>query len=502
MKRRLFSLLTMFCLAISLTLSAGAVEYTGFSDVDSSTDYAEAIRWAAEQGYINGYPDGRFGVNDPVTRAQLAAIFYRAAGSPAASGMTRFPDVQAAAYYANAVSWAEDNSLISGYPDGHFGVNDSVTRQQVVTILWRWAGSPNASGAEYPDERAIAAYAQTAVDWSQGNHILAGRADGRFDPTSNATRAEVISALYQYMNLPSENNSSHVLVAYFSATNTTEGIAEHIGSILNGTLFEITPEQPYTSADLNYNDSDSRCSREQRDAAARPAISGSVENMEPYDIVFLGYPIWNGQAPKIISTFLERYDLSGKTIVPFCTSHSSGIGSSAANLHTLAPGANWLDGGRFAEGTDRSTVETWVNGLNLSDSVKQEPQGPVTEEHEEDAAMPQIKIEAGGQTFTATLLDNPTTRALLERLPMTVRMGELNGNEKYYYLPESLPTNSQRPGNIRAGDLMLYGSDCLVLFYESFSSGYSYTRLGNIDDPSNLVVALGRGDVDVTFKAN
>ena len=94
MKRRLFSLLTMFCLAISLTLSTGAVEYIGFSDVDSSTDYAEAIGWAAEQGYINGYPDGRFGVNDPVTRAQLAAIFYRAAGSPAASGMTRFPDVQ------------------------------------------------------------------------------------------------------------------------------------------------------------------------------------------------------------------------------------------------------------------------------------------------------------------------------------------------------------------------------------------------------------------------
>ena len=292
------------------------------------------------------------------------------------------------------------------------------------------------------------------------------------------------------------------IVAYFSATNTTERIAEHIGSILNGTLYEITPEQPYTSADLNYNDSDSRSIREQRDAAARPAISGSVENMEQYDIVFLGYPIWNGQAPKIISTFLESHDLSGKTIVPFCTSHSSGIGSSAANLHTLATDANWLNGSRFAEGTDCSTVETWVNGLNLSDSVKQEPQGPADEEHEEDAVMPQIKIEAGGQTFTATLLDNPTTRALLERLPMTVSMGELNGNEKYYYLPESLPTNSQRPGNIRAGDLMLYGSDGLVLFYESFSSGYSYTRLGNIDDLSNLVVALGRGNVDVTFKAN
>ena len=116
--------------------------------------------------------------------------------------------------------------------------------------------------------------------------------------------------------------------------------------------------------------------------------------------------------------------------------------------------------------------------------------------------MPKLKIEANGHIFTATLLDNPTTRALLECLPMTISMGELNGNEKYYYMPDSLPTNSQRPGNIHAGDLMLYGSDCLVLFYESFSSGYSYTRLGSIDDPSGLAVALGRGSVNVTFQVD
>ena len=83
---------------------------------------------------------------------------------------------------------------------------------------------------------------------------------------------------------------------------------------------------------------------------------------------------------------------------------------------------------------------------------------------------------------------------------MTVSMGKLNGNEKYYYLPESLPANSQRPGNIHAGDLMLYGSDCLVLFYESFSSGYSYTRLGSVDDPSSLAAALGGGSVEVSFQ--
>ena len=97
-----------------------------------------------------------------------------------------------------------------------------------------------------------------------------------------------------------------------------------------------------------------------------PAISGGVDNMEQYDVIFLGYPIWWGQAPKIISTFLESYDLSGKTIVPFCTSGSSGIGSSATNLHSLAGSATWLDGQRFSGSASRSTVESWVNGLGLT----------------------------------------------------------------------------------------------------------------------------------------
>ncbi len=88
--------------------------------------------------------------------------------------------------------------------------------------------------------------------------------------------------------------------------------------------------------------------------------------MGQYDVIFLGYPIWWGQAPKIISTFLESYDLSGKTIVPFCTSGSSGVGSSATNLQSLASGATWLDGQRFSGGASRSTVETWVNGLGLT----------------------------------------------------------------------------------------------------------------------------------------
>lgn len=141
-----------------------------------------------------------------------------------------------------------------------------------------------------------------------------------------------------------------VLVAYFSCTNTTKTVAEAIhGQVSGAYLYRITPAVPYTSADLNYN-TDCRANREQNDPAARPEISGRVENIEQYDVIFIGYPIWWGQAPKIIYTFFESYDydFDGVTVIPFCTSGSSGIGSSATNLHASAPKANWKSGARIS----------------------------------------------------------------------------------------------------------------------------------------------------------
>lgn len=168
----------------------------------------------------------------------------------------------------------------------------------------------------------------------------------------------------------SSGGGNHVLVAYFSATNTTEKIAGYIADGLNADLYEIVPEVPYTSADLNYNNSSSRTTVEMNDPDSRPAISGSVSDMGQYDVVFIGYPIWWGEAPRIISTFLESYNFSGKTIIPFCTSNSSGLGSSAANLRSLADSANWLSGRRFSGSASRSTVIEWVNGLGLDVTAK------------------------------------------------------------------------------------------------------------------------------------
>ena len=159
-----------------------------------------------------------------------------------------------------------------------------------------------------------------------------------------------------------DTNSSEILVAYFSCTKHTEGVAEKIADITGGTLYEITPAIPYTAEDLNYN-ADCRANREQNDMNARPEISGNVGNMSEYEVVYLGYPIWWGEAPKIIYTFLESYDFTGKTVVPFCTSGSSGIGNSADNLHGSASGATWLSGRRFPSSPSQSEVEEWLNGL-------------------------------------------------------------------------------------------------------------------------------------------
>ena len=168
-------------------------------------------------------------------------------------------------------------------------------------------------------------------------------------------------------NTDNQDAQEHkILVAYFSATGTTKGVAEHIANGLNADIYEIVPEEAYTDADLDYNDNNSRTTIEMNDPDARPAISGSVENMEQYDIIFVGYPIWWGEAPRIVSTFMESYDFSGKTIVPFCTSGGSGIGSSASNLERLTSGATWLDGWRLNGSDSQDTVMEWVNSLDLN----------------------------------------------------------------------------------------------------------------------------------------
>lgn len=132
-------------------------------------------------------------------------------------------------------------------------------------------------------------------------------------------------------------------------------------------------------------------------------------------------------------------------------------------------------------------------------SAPAEPDRPENAASNIPASKTTLTVTAGGQEFTVTLADNESARRLMDLLPLTLDMSELNGNEKYFYLDAELPADPYQPGQINAGDLMLYGDNCLVLFYESFPSGYSYTRLGRVDDPAGLGQALGGGGVEVTF---
>lgn len=156
-------------------------------------------------------------------------------------------------------------------------------------------------------------------------------------------------------------------------------------------------------------------------------------------------------------------------------------------------------GGSGEEGNN-GTAGEGNNGSNGSNEGEQGGNENEGNESEDTPSENTVSIRVGGRTFTATLEDNETAKTFKASLPMTVTMNELNGNEKYYYLSGRLPVDSYRPGTIQAGDLMLYGSNCLVLFYETFSSSYSYTRIGKIDNPAGLAEAVGSGNVSVTFE--
>lgn len=178
----------------------------------------------------------------------------------------------------------------------------------------------------------------------------------------------IVSSVPVKENTKNEATLGKTLVAYFSATNTTQTLAEYAKEILKADIYEIVAQQPYTKADLTYY-TNGRADKEQNDPNVRPEISGNLLDMSQYDVIVLAYPIWHGQAPKIISTFLESYDFTGKTILPFCTSHSSGIGSSDNNLHALAPDAKWLSGKRFAGNTSKNVFKEWLDSIDLPETT-------------------------------------------------------------------------------------------------------------------------------------
>lgn len=168
-----------------------------------------------------------------------------------------------------------------------------------------------------------------------------------------------------------QGTGAKALVVYFSATGNTKAVAETLAGLQGADIYEIVPGQPYTDEDLNYNDRTTRATAEQNDPDARPAIQGSITDFEQYEMVYVGYPIWWGDMPRILYTFFDTYDFSGKTIAPFCTSGGSGLSGTPGTIAELESGATVLDGLHVSDataGSSESSVAEWLesNGINGS----------------------------------------------------------------------------------------------------------------------------------------
>ena len=153
-----------------------------------------------------------------------------------------------------------------------------------------------------------------------------------------------------------------VLVAYFSATGTTARAAETVARVTGGDLLAIESAEAYTAADLDWNDDTSRSTREMKDVSARPALKATDKDLTAYDVVFIGYPIWWGEAPRVVNSFVEAHDLKGKRLVPFATSGGSGVGESVEALRKAYPGLTWEDG-RLLNGAAEADVRSWTESV-------------------------------------------------------------------------------------------------------------------------------------------
>ena len=373
LKRTGVALMTL-ALISSLNLNAlAAVEDTGYADIDAGSWYADAVEYVRDNGLMSGTTATTFEPGGTTTRAMLAQILYREAGSPAVSGNDTFTDTQEGAWYADAVLWATQAGVISGYGDGRFGPNDPVSREQIAVILWRYAGSPAAQGEDFADEASISTWAADAVDWARSAGLMTGQEGNRFAPQASATRAEtaVILRAFRTMNTPETPETpaeeSNVLVVYFSATGNTERVANAIAEATGGDLFELTPADPYTDADLDWTDESSRVVREYENPEERDVALtvDTPDNWADYDVVYLGYPIWWGIAAWPVNNFVASNDFTGKTVIPFCTSSSSGLGESGQLLADLAGTGTWLEGERFRSSASQEDVTAWVVSLGL-----------------------------------------------------------------------------------------------------------------------------------------
>lgn len=284
---------------------------------------------------------------------------------------------------------------------------------------------------------------------------------------------------------PAEGDAEEakVLVAYFSRTGTTEKVAQWIQETAGGDLFQIQTVEAYPD---DYDET-LEIARREREEQARPALQTQVENMADYDVVFLGYPIWFSDMPMAVYSFLEAYDLSGKTVVPFCTSGGSGISATVGSIREQQAEATILEGlSLFNSEVDDSQeeVQAWLQGLQL-EGLESGSADVLTEEI-------RIRLTFDGGEAIAVLYDNPTTQSLLAQLPATVTGSDYAGAEKIAYFAEPLSTQDAPPGDDpEIGDVACYGPwGNLAVYYNDQVYASGLIPMGRVESGLEALGAM------------
>ena len=281
------------------------------------------------------------------------------------------------------------------------------------------------------------------------------------------------------------------LVLYYSYSGVTKSLAEYIAEDCGGTLLEVVDHGNYPRPESQTTYTYANNERSQIDNGVWPEINTTVDSFDEWDAVFICTPLWNGKMANPMLTFLHNHaaKLGNKQVALAVTSWSSGISNVVVDAHNTLPDCTFLGNPLHVNYNGRSRMaemaSEWV------ETILPEIEIPKNN---------RMRVIVGGKTFLATIDDSATGEAFMNLLPMTIDMTELNGNEKYYYLSNNLPQNASNPGTIHAGDIMLYGSSCVVLFYKTFNTSYSYTRIAWMDDPTGLAEAVGSGRATVTFE--
>ena len=394
MKKALSILLTA-ALALSLALPALAAP-SGFTDVPEDAPYAEAVAYVRDRGIMNGTAETTFDPSGTVTRGQLAAILYRASGSPTVENAVFFNDVTPGMYYADASAWAAANGYVNGYEDGSFRGGNPVTRQQTAAILWRMAGSPD-SGAEagFTDREIVSQYAGTAVDWAYEQGIVSLSDGETFAPGAPAERSRMAVTLMRYLQWAEENdtgtatsnNAGGALVVYFAVAENSDVDAVSSASVISagdprgypkfvadviaertgGTLFSIRTE----TRDPGVYDTLADYAKNEKDTGTLPELADRIENFDDYDAFFIGYPVWWYTLPQVMLRFFGEYDFSAKTVIPFCTHYGSQSGGTFERIAELEPDATVKEGLYLHQNevtASESRILAWLDGLGYTEA--------------------------------------------------------------------------------------------------------------------------------------